>query len=304
LAGLFSRVSVEEWGNKDRAVAIGRDEKIVATTWWSAHIASQLLRGQKFTYFIQEYEPLTVPQGSWSAMAEQSYELPHDALFSTPLLQTFFKRRGLGAFHPSGSNSSRQASFTPPAVPLSASNARPERLRQVVCYLRSEPHAARNLYEILIEALTQVLGRLPSEGLAANWTFIGIGGAEDMDVVVGPSSIRLLGKLSLDDYGDVLMASRVGVALMHAPHPSMVPIDMASAGLNVVTTTFETKTSRAMKKIAPNIEAVPPEPSLIAEAVIRAMRVSEDRTVAPRIDMPRSWEFDLDWIMGRPSAGR
>ena len=44
-------------------------------------------------------------------------------------------------------------------------------------------------------------------------------------------------------YGGFLREHDVGLALMFTPHPSLVPLEMASAGLVTVTNTFENKTA-------------------------------------------------------------
>ena len=42
----------------------------------------------------------------------------------------------------------------------------------------------------------------------------------------------------------------VGLALMYTPHPSLVPIEMASAGMLTVTNSFENKTPERMTAIS------------------------------------------------------
>ena len=44
---------------------------------------------------------------------------------------------------------------------------------------------------------------------------------------------------------------------MYTPHPSLVPIEMASAGMLTVTNTFENKTSEALRAISGNLLAGP-----------------------------------------------
>ena len=47
---------------------------------------------------------------------------------------------------------------------------------------------------------------------------------------------------------------------MYTPHPSLVPIEMASAGMLVVTNTFDNKTAEALAAISPNL--IPAEPGM------------------------------------------
>jgi len=45
---------------------------------------------------------------------------------------------------------------------------------------------------------------------------------------------------------------------MYTPHPSLVPIEMASAGMLVVTNTYANKTGEVLRAISPNIIGVSP----------------------------------------------
>ena len=59
-------------------------------------------------------------------------------------------------------------------------------------------------------------------------------------------------------YAELLREHDVGLALMLTPHPSLVPIEMASAGLLTVTNTFENKDARALGAISTNLIAAEP----------------------------------------------
>jgi hypothetical protein len=85
----------------------------------------------------------------------------------------------------------------------------------------------------------------------------------------------------------------VGVALMYTPHPSLVPLEMASAGMTVVTNTCENKTAGALSAISENL--VPAEPSIegiagsIREAIERSGEV-ERRVRGADLDWPTEWK--------------
>ena len=52
---------------------------------------------------------------------------------------------------------------------------------------------------------------------------------------------RVAGKMSLDDYADILNRSAIGVSLMISPHPSYPPLEMANAGCLTITNGYEGK---------------------------------------------------------------
>ena len=52
---------------------------------------------------IQEYEPLTVPAGQpGPPRRAESYDFPHDALFSTEILRDYFAAHGASGSSPPG----------------------------------------------------------------------------------------------------------------------------------------------------------------------------------------------------------
>ena len=105
-----STASRSRSGASRTALEVSRADRFIATTWWTAHIADAARRelgGERFLYLIQEYEPFTFPMGTYAALADASYRLPHTALFSTELLRDWFRLRGLGVFA-SGARRSRR----------------------------------------------------------------------------------------------------------------------------------------------------------------------------------------------------
>jgi hypothetical protein len=84
---------------------------------------------------------------------------------------------------------------------------------------------------------------------------------------------------------------------MYTPHPSLVPIEMASAGMLTVTNSFENKTAEAMAAISPNIVAATPGIEEIADALCAAAAGVED--VERRVRGSRvAWSTDWDESFG------
>ena len=95
-------------------------------------------------------------------------------------------------------------------------------------------------------------------------------------------------------YGAFLREHDVGLALMFTPHPSLVPLEMASAGLVTVTNTFENKTAAAMEAISANLIAAEPGVSAIAAALGEAAAARADdaeaRVRGSAVGWPRDWD--------------
>lgn len=301
LAGVFDSVEVEFGRDGPALLETSSRDTFVATTWWTAHIAESLVaqtRRDRFLYLIQEYEPLTVPQGSWAALAEGSYRLPHHGLFSTSILRDFFSERRYGVFRDvagdAGSTTFRNAITE--VEPAAAGEISARGKRKLLFYARPEAHAARNMFELGLIALR----RACAEGVFdRGWSFGGVGslgGPESVPLGKG-HFLELTPRRTQSDYGRLLAGHDVGLALMYAPHPSLVPIEMASAGMVTVTNTFETKTAAAMKAISANIRAVEPDVGSLVAALRAAAADSPDGNARVRgasVEWSRGWDETFD----------
>ena len=288
LNGLFERVEVA-FGREAAGLEVSRKDAFVATTWWTAHVADAALESvaaERFLYLIQEYEPFTFAMGSFAALADQSYRFPHFALFSSPLLRDFFRRRGLGAEESATFENAITAVEPPSAAALAE-----RRPRRLLFYARPEPHAARNMFELGVLAL----GRALERGAFAGWELHGIGtvrGGRRLDLG-GGTWMRLLPRAAQAEYGELLRSHDVGLALMYTPHPSLVPIEMAAAGMLAVTNSFENKTAEALAEISPNLIAAEPGIDPIATALVEAAAAVDDgdrRVRGSHVRWSRDWD--------------
>jgi hypothetical protein len=164
--------------------------------------------------------------------------------------------------------------------------------RKILFYARPEQHAARNMFELGILGLSEAvrLGYLdPSE-----WEFYGIGtaGATPRIPLHGEVSLTLLPKVNLKEYRETLPSFDVGLSLMLSPHPSLVPIEMAAAGMVTVTNTCENKTAGRLAAISQNLMGVEPTVDGIAEGLkLAAQRVGDHaaRAEGATVEWATNW---------------
>jgi hypothetical protein len=298
--------------DRTTAIAVSANDAFVATTWWTAQIAHQAtkeLGKREFLYLIQEYEPFTFPMGTFASLACETYGLPHRPIFSTEFLREYFRQQRLGVFaNAGGEDESRSAVFENAITDIghvTLDDLQSRRTRRLLFYARPEAHAARNMFELGMLALCRAID---TGVFDSRWEFVGIGS-------VGPSTrvrlsrgreIEMLRRQSQADYKKVLMAHDVGLSLMYTPHPSLVPIEMASAGMIVVTNTFGNKTEESLHRISPNIMAVPPT----IESIVAALRVVvsqvehfEKRVAGAHVNWPRNWTEALNEALLARIAG-
>jgi hypothetical protein len=232
-----------------------------------------------------------MPMGSEAALARQTYDFPHLALFSTELLRDYFRAERIGVFAGADGEADSAAfenAITPVRPPTESEMQGSE--RKLLFYARPEQHAERNMFELGMLALAQA----HEEGILDGWELHGIGAQQPGDVRLGSDlRLRILERQEQASYGDLLRGHAVGLSLMLTPHPSLVPLEMAAAGMPVVTNTFENKTREALQGISANLIAVEPTIDAITEGIREAVAASADherRLRGAEVHWSRSWE--------------
>ncbi len=302
LGGLFERVEVA-FAADGEPLEVSPDDAFIAASTWTAHVAHHAgaaLGRPRTVQLIQDYDALTFPNGSLAAVARAAYRLPHVALFSTDPLREYFRRHEIGVFAHGAEAGERDSavfrSAITPVGPVSEEELARRPRRALLFYARPEEHAARNMFELGVVALSEALA---AGAFAGDWRFAGVGATKPLPPLDLPGGRRLelLPRSAQREYAALLGGFSVGLSLMDTPHPSLPPIEMAAAGMSVVTTTFENKDAATLAAISPNI--VPAEPSVegVARALAQAAARVDDlpgRARGSRIDWPTTWDEAFD----------
>ncbi len=296
LEGMFDHVEVA-FGRESHELEVSRTDSFVATTWWTAHIAHaalETLERSRFLYLIQEYEPFTFAMGTYAALAGESYTFPHQALFSTELLRDYFRRHSIGVYENGNGGDDASATFQnaiTAVAPPSVSDLAQRPARRLLFYARPEAHASRNMFELGVMALSRAI----RDGAFIGWELRGIGTVGAGRALTLPGNVRLemVPRSDQSSYGDLLRDHDLGLALMYTPHPSLVPIEMAAAGMLAVTNSFENKTQAAMTEISENLLAPAPTVAAIAQALGQAAVATDDyqrRARGATVNWSRDWD--------------
>ena len=295
LTTLFDDVEVISRSDRTIPVEANPEDRFVATNCWAAHVAhhtAKQLAEKRFLFMAQEYEPYFMSMNSISALFQEAYTLPQVTLFSTELLQEFFRRERIGVFAHPGSEANAAVfsnaiqTFNPTREQLTRTR------RRLLFYSRQEEHAARNLFELGMMALAAMV-RDPRVDLSG-WSFHGIGsmGGNTLELMDG-LPFELVPKTSLQEYISMMPSYDVGLSLMLTPHPSLVPIEMAAAGMWAVTNTLANKTEERLRAISSNLIGVRPTVGGIVDGLVQAMaRVDEvdERLAGAKVNWPTSWD--------------
>ena len=284
---------------------VSRDDRFVATTWWTAHVAARRAAPrsarERFLYLIQEYEPFTFPMGTLAALARASPTTSRtSALFSSELLRDYFRRHGSGSSRRAEAGDAPRPSFQNAITAVGAADAPPSwprGSRGGCCSTRAPrrtPRATCSSSECSRSAARSRAAR------SRGWELHGIGTVDGRPPARrsgGGASLDLLPRAAQATTRELLRAHDVGLALMYTPHPSLVPIEMASAGMLTVTNSFENKTAEAMAAISPNLIAAEPEHRRSPTALRRGRRGGRRRRSAGERRQVR-WSRDWDTSFG------
>lgn len=299
LTSFFSKIEFQYCFDRENVVDMHPDDIIIASTWWTAHIANAAAKNlshNSFIYFIQEYEPFTFPMGSYSALANQSYQFPHYPLFSSKLLKEYFEINQLGIFGTTDMEMRGKSAVFENAIAafvVDRDLLQSRKFKRVLFYSRPDPHASRNMFEMGVLALKKAIA---DDVFNDSWEFWGAGTAYGEIPLSKNKALKLIGKLDLDTYQKTLPEFDLGLSLMYTPHPSLVPIEMAAAGLVVITTNCLNKTAEKMNAISSNIIGVEPTVEAIVAGLANGATKIDDidsRIKGAAVDWPKSWNESL-----------
>ena len=262
---------------------------------------SALTDEPKVISLIQEYEPIFHGFSATRAVCVSGFDVPSYPIFNSTALVSFFRNHKLGIFK-RDANAIEGKEFAVfnhiinrlPRQPLKEMQTRRDRL--CVVYARPEAHAERNLYEF-VELSLKRLCRAGRFG--PHWRFVGLGCLSQLTPVDLGSGhwLEFIEKMPEDDYQNFAASIDLGISFMYAPHPSVVPFELATTGAVVVTNTFENRSKDYFAEISANIIAVEPTLHEVVAGIEQALdRVENFQTRWKNAysPPPKDWSSTFD----------
>lgn len=210
-----------------------------ATAWWTADKAFSLRklaidrfsRAPRVIYLIQDFEN---GFNAWSekyALCDSTYKRPDEtiAIINSEELANYMLVR----YQWSSVYCLRYQANQKVAAAIREAPKKP----YIVVYAR--PSVQRNLFRLILSALEVWQLSRPDQSRKYKVFFAG----QDFNrkTISKIENSKLCGKLSLEDYADLISEASLGISLMLSPHPSYPPLEMASAGMRVITNAYECK---------------------------------------------------------------
>jgi hypothetical protein len=258
-----------------KELTIWENEIFLATAWWTAYNAKELIRMQSYfygvsyplIYFIQDYEPGFYQWSSRYAIAESTYkdDVKTIAVINSKELYDFMKIKNYSFY---------KTYYFIPKLNQTLKNFLPQlentrRVNRILVYGR--PSVPRNGFEIVVNSLKVVT----QNKNARYWEFISLGEKHiDFDLGNGNKLISK-GKVTSEEYANYLLTSKIGLSLMISPHPSYPPLEMAYFGLKTITNSYENKNLSYMHENIINLDDL--RPIVIGNKILELIQTVEGR---------------------------
>ncbi|WP_002624381.1 rhamnosyltransferase WsaF family glycosyltransferase [Cystobacter fuscus] len=263
----------------------------IATLWTSAYALLQYPHAKARAYFVQDFEPLFYPAGSYYALAEQTYRMGLHGIFNTKGLHD----------HVTSNYPMTGCWFEPTVERHVFHDKRPVRSGPVRIFFYGRPSTDRNAFELGMAALRQL-----KLEFGAEVDIVTAGEKWDPSVFGLAGTLKNHGVLPYEKTGDLYRECDVGLCFMFTKHPSYLPFEMMACGVTVVTN--NNPANLWLLEHERNCLLAEPTYSCVLEQLRRAVRDAQlrDRIGKAAAERVRrtSWEEQVDQVyatlMGRP----
>ena len=248
----FPKVVLDASERQRGYLCVRRSDVFIATAWWTATAAFALRDnqaayfgvGHPVVYLIQDHEPHFYNWSSHFQEAQQTYRRPSEmiAIVNSEELATYLTKH----------YKLEEAYVVRFALNATIGRALTAVPRERIVLVYGRPSVSRNCFDALCLAIGQWQRANPIE--ASRWRILSVGESYDPVAISQIRNLEVLGKVSLQRYGELLSKAAVGISLMASPHPSYPPLEMAYAGVLTITNAFEGKD---LSRRSPNILTVP-----------------------------------------------
>jgi hypothetical protein len=218
-------------------IGVRADEIFMPYNWWVTLNFAEVRNQQAalfekapkpLVWLMQDYEPAFMAFSSSHMLARAAYDT------CGPLWGVINSSNLANYMEAVGHRPDRRFVFDPVIVealrPYLHQVATSVRQPRVLVYGR--PNVERNCFPALVRGLKRWTRLYPE---FAEWEVISAGVPHDPVDLGNGRKLTSVGKLSLDEYAQMLLSCSAGVSLMASPHPSYPPLEMAHFGLRTVT---------------------------------------------------------------------
>ncbi len=284
-------------------LSLSDTDLFLTTSWWTTRPVLGTVPRNRVAYLLQEDERMFYPFGDERLLCSETLDEPNLALAVNTRYLSEHLRTG-----PSPLQSlERDSVVFEPAFPGKPADARsPESTDKRKFFFYSRPNNARNLFWRGASAIASAI----EDGILnpAKWEFFFVGKSTSQFTLPRAAKLNVIEGLSWSDYQVFVGKMDAALVLMDTPHPSYPPLDLASAGVAVLTNTHPGKSD--LSSYSKNILMSEPTLPGLRDGLIRVAMLGEDdasREKNRRTDgICRDWKVALqstvDWLAQRYRA--
>jgi glycosyltransferase involved in cell wall biosynthesis len=258
----------------------------IATLWTSAYQVMKFRNTLGKFYFIQDFEPLFYPAGSYYALSEATYRFGFHGIINTPGLYKFVTN-----------TYGMKAEYFIPAVDthiFSPDKTSDKKEGNLKLFIYGRPHHERNAFELALATSKKIKAILGDK-----IEIISAGSEWDVKAYGVKGVIKNLGLLSYEETANLYRTCNFGLVLMFTKHPSYIPMELMASG-SIVITNYNYANTWLLKDMV-NCIVVEPSPTFITEKLIalignpalqNAIRENAIKTVSSI-----SWDLQMEKIL-------
>ena len=227
-----------------RKLNMRKSDIFIGTMWTTIYPIRTIIEKQrqvwklshrKFVYLIQDYEPGFYKWSTEYVLCENTYKENAEniiAVFNAESLYKYFKNNNY--------DFGEEYWFDPVINGVLRKKIESEtckKNREKIILLYGRPRADRNAFELLKFSLKKWSENSP---YAKEWKIMSLGAKFD-DIVLENNMIECKGKVSLEEYADIMLKAYAAISLMISPHPSYPPLEFSTFGVRTITNCFANK---------------------------------------------------------------
>lgn len=219
-----------------QSLPVTQDDVFLTTSWWTTRSVLGSVAPQRLVYLLQEDERMFYAQGDERLLCAELLDDPRVPLLVNSRLLFDHLAQGPNALKAFGE---RATAFEPAFPSVQGATPKPKAGKRDF-FFYSRPHHQRNLFwrgaTVLADAIEE--GILPAD----EWAFHYVGRGTPAIKLPGGARLQRVEWLSWKDYRALIANMDAALVLMDTPHPSYPPLDLAGAGVAVLTNSHPGKT--------------------------------------------------------------
>lgn len=279
--------------NQTDIPALGKDDICIAYSTWTSALAKSIamqLNGKPLVFFIQEYESVFHSYDSMHAFQNSIYASEHIAIYNSEILMKYFRDNKIGY-----QENKKEIFFEHVLHEVkkpTLEELKSRKKKKLLFYARPEKHAKRNLFEMGMIVLKEALKR---GYFNDTWEFYGIGALSNLPPVeiIDGTYLTFIERVGGEEYKKMLKDFDLGLSFIYAPHPGVVSLEMAQAGLITITNNFNNRDSNYYSNFSENILTCEPYIEEILVSLKNAIELTDNSEYriknSEMKNRPKSW---------------